>query len=115
LASDVSWAKNVVTVGGVKVNNSTNRSQHGRPETPCPPPPEPCTFDVDFALVVSGIVPIASIDPGSPRPPRFCTLAEFLEAFLEGDADVDDDGATGGTDWFEFLDGLFAGTPCTRK
>jgi hypothetical protein len=87
----------------------------GRPETPCPPPPEPCTFDVDFALVVSGIVPIASIDPGPPDPARFCTIGEFLEAYLSGDADTDGSGSTSSADWFKFLDQLFAGTACLRR
>ncbi len=76
-------------------------SADGNPETP-----ESQSWDVDFSLVVSGLVSTTSRDPGDWNKDTVVDttdVADFLRDFFAGEADFDGDGSTSVKDLLDFL------------
>jgi hypothetical protein len=68
--------------------------------------------DIDFALVVSGVVPAFSVDPDWDGDGQVDAkdFVAFLDDFFGGKADVDHDGLTRAEDLYAFID-LFLASP----
>jgi serine protease AprX len=81
----------------------TELNADGNPETAV-------LTDVDFALVVSGIVTggMSIGDFNNDDTVNSDDFAAFVDAFLRGKADIDRDGETASDDLFLFLDLLFS-------
>lgn len=81
----------------------------GNPETP---DTGYASWDVDFALVVSGLEPMAvqapRVDWNRDGVVDSTDFVAFLTSFLDQSADVDGDGSTDSSDFFMFINAFFA-------
>jgi serine protease AprX len=92
--------------------DALNEIIDGNPETPMDNDPMTPDSDIDFALVVSGVVPAFSVDPDWDGDGHVDAkdFAAFLNDFIAGKADVDHDGLTRAEDLYAFID-LFLASP----
>lgn len=90
-------------------------SADGNPETA---DTGPQSWDIDFSLVVSGIVPTSSTVPGDWNRDRTIDssdFADFLRDFFAGEGDFDNDGFTASKDLLEFITTLRRGASIESK